>query len=216
MYMNCWIHCCTSALLRSQIFRLVLPSFARNSWALGGGMPTEDLDGAVLAPATWEGRGWGHVRATNKIKQCNPRIYIQISSSGDCLLPLVSWHLVFLLPASKMFHKESRLSPSLLLRILCRLLVPDTSVRDSRQTAHHMSPPLTVCRHSCAFSGKEWNWWLWRYSLLLGVEARPRHSAGDSSGLIFTQSSSTQHSALRLMSKNSCALLFHFPPHAAS
>lgn len=152
MYMNCWIHCCTSALLRSQIFRLVLLSFARNSWALGGGMPTEDLDGAVLAPATWEGRGWGHVRATNKIKQCNPRIYIQISSSGDCLLPLVSWHLVFLLPASKMFHKESRLSPSLLLRILCRLLVPDTSVRDSRQTAHHMSPPPSLFAVTVALS----------------------------------------------------------------
>lgn len=50
------------------------------------------------------------------------------------------------------------------------------------------------------------------------MEARPRHPTGDSSGLIFTQPSSPQHSALRLMSKNSCALLFHFPPtpHAAS
>lgn len=53
-YMNCWIHCCTSGLLRSQMFRLVLLSFARNSCALGGGMATEDLDGAVPAPATRE------------------------------------------------------------------------------------------------------------------------------------------------------------------
>lgn len=46
------------------------------------------------------------------------------------------------------------------------------------------------------------------------MEARPRHPTGDSSGLIFTQPSSPHHSALRLMSKNSCALLFHFslPP----
>lgn len=51
-----------------------------------------------------------------------------------------------------------------------------------------------------------------RYFPLPGVTARPRHPTGDSSGLIFTQPFSPQHSALRLMSKYSCARLFYFSP----
>lgn len=62
-------------------------------------MATEDLDGEVLARATREGRGWGHVRATNKIKQCNPRIYTnfliwRLSFAFGFMTPRVS-------PASK-------------------------------------------------------------------------------------------------------------------
>lgn len=54
MDINCIIHCWTSGRLRSQRFLLVLLSFARNSWALEGGMATADFGGALPASAT----GW--------------------------------------------------------------------------------------------------------------------------------------------------------------
>ena len=51
MYMNCWIHCCTSGRLRSQTYLLGRFSLARNSCALEGLMATADFDGAPLTAA---------------------------------------------------------------------------------------------------------------------------------------------------------------------
>lgn len=110
MYINCIIHCCTSGLLRSQTFLLVLLSLDRNSRALEEGTATEDFERAVPAPAT----GW---------KQQNER-HFQNTFHLSCYLnqrKKILW---------------CQMVPSLFLKIRCKLLSLDTSVQESQKRAN--------------------------------------------------------------------------------
>lgn len=111
MDINCIIHCCTSGLLRSQMFLLVLLSFARNSWALDEGTTTEDFDWAVPAPAT----GWKH----NGVKEWMGTFKTPLTGVDLCISSVM-------IPLSKIL-------PSLFLKIFCKLLSLDTSVKESQQ-----------------------------------------------------------------------------------
>lgn len=112
MYINCIIHCCTSGLLRSQTFLLVLLSLARNSWALEEGTAMEDFEGAAPAPAT----GWKH-GGEREWKGMFQKLFTDVSLCISSVMILLSQML-----------------PSLFFKILCRLRSLDTSVKESEQS----------------------------------------------------------------------------------